>query len=414
MNVKTMTTSGESVIIDGTEENTAKVVIGGDICPVFRSEKLFIEGNPDRLFGKLLSSLQTADLAIANLECPLTDSSSPILKIGPGLRASEECITGIKASGFHALGLANNHILDYGTKGIADTLAVCAQAGITTFGAGMDLAEASKPMIRDSNGIRIGFYGLTHKEFSCATLTSAGANPLETEALWRVIPRIKAQCDVLTVLLHAGVENYPYPSPRLLQLCHDLVDLGAGIIVCQHSHCAGCYEWYNGGVIVYGQGNLIFDYLPVRGGIWNEGFLVNVEVSRGGPRSCNLIPYIQCREEMGARPMDAGDSQKFLQEIEARSREMSDPARLQRRWFDHCLAETEQYYGYIRGYRLSDRIKIKLCALLGIKWRPFNDREKAMIANVVRCTSLREVLETVFFEQMSEPIGDAASTAASQ
>ena len=81
--------------------------------------------------------------------------------------------------------------------------------------------------------------------------------------------------------MHGGNEGYPYPSPRLMDTCRFLVEQGANAVICQHSHCVGCYEEYRGGHIVYGQGNLIFDAsIPPPG--WNEGVLVRLHISENG------------------------------------------------------------------------------------------------------------------------------------
>lgn len=63
--------------------------------------------------------IQSADLSLTNLECPLT-AHKPINKFGPALKASQDCIDALKP--FSVIGLANNHILDYGKKGLENTL----------------------------------------------------------------------------------------------------------------------------------------------------------------------------------------------------------------------------------------------------------------------------------------------------
>lgn len=63
----------------------------------------------------------------------------------------------------------------------------------------------------------------------------------------------------MIVLYHGGKEQYRYPSPNLQKTCRKLVEKGADLVVCQHSHCIGCREEYLQGTIVYGQGNFLFD-----------------------------------------------------------------------------------------------------------------------------------------------------------
>ena len=108
--------------------------------------------------------------------------------------------------------------------------------------------------------IKIGFIGLSEHEFSLATEESWGANPLDLIDYIRNIKANSSEYDYLVVLLHGGSEHYPFPSPRLMETCRFLVEEGANAVVCQHSHCAGCYEEYLGRHIVYGQGNLSVSY----------------------------------------------------------------------------------------------------------------------------------------------------------
>src|SRR5712671_5940723 len=101
-----------------------KVVIGGDVCPGGRDLSLFQEGNAAGLFHDLLEEFATADLSLVNLECPLIEQQSPIRKTGPVLGAPSDCVKGLVNSHIRCVGLANNHILDHGAKGVENTLRV--------------------------------------------------------------------------------------------------------------------------------------------------------------------------------------------------------------------------------------------------------------------------------------------------
>src|SRR5687768_12884401 len=120
----------------------ATVVIGGDICPIGANADIFKNGDAESLFHDLLEVFKAAGLVIANLECPLIDKPTPISKTGPIFGEDSASINGIRAAGIDMLCLANNHILDHGSQGLENTLAVCANAGIATVGAGANLASA--------------------------------------------------------------------------------------------------------------------------------------------------------------------------------------------------------------------------------------------------------------------------------
>lgn len=72
------------------------------------------------------------------------------------------------------------------------------------------------------------------------------------------IRKAREMGDRIIVIYHGGKEFCSYPSPRLHKLCNAMADNGADVILCQHSHCIGCYEKYNDCHILYGQGNFRF------------------------------------------------------------------------------------------------------------------------------------------------------------
>src|SRR5687768_13229970 len=108
----------------------ARILIGGDVCPIGDNAALFRSADAESLFDDLLQDFNAADLVIANLECPLIERPTPILKTGPVFGESSTCINGVRAAGIDVLGLANNHIFDHGAPGLENTLRVCEKAGI--------------------------------------------------------------------------------------------------------------------------------------------------------------------------------------------------------------------------------------------------------------------------------------------
>ena len=170
-------------------------------------------------------------------------------------------------------------------------------AKIETVGAGRNLSKARRIFIKTIKGIRLGILGIAETEFSIATENSYGANPLDLIDVVRNIASNREYFEHLIILFHGGNEGYPYPSPRLQNTCRFFIEQGALAVICQHSHCAGCYEKYRDGYIVYGQGNLIFDYPPARNDRkWTEGFLVLLKISKRNSEM-ELIPFIQSKKQ---------------------------------------------------------------------------------------------------------------------
>ena len=98
------------------------VLFAGDFSPCRNFESIALVKKTD-ILGDARSLIQQADISFTNLECPLTNHNTAINKSGPALKADPLCIEALKD--FSVIGLANNHILDYGKKGLEDTMKAC-------------------------------------------------------------------------------------------------------------------------------------------------------------------------------------------------------------------------------------------------------------------------------------------------
>lgn len=148
-------------------DTNISILIAGDMVPTMSNEHLFISGDISSLIGKsLYDAFQKADISSVNLECALTKSTAPIEKNGPNLKASPEAINGIKALNPSIVGLANNHIMDFGEKGLSDTLENLRDQKLSYIGVGRNLEEATQSIhIIEKKGWRIGFYACAEHEF---------------------------------------------------------------------------------------------------------------------------------------------------------------------------------------------------------------------------------------------------------
>lgn len=368
------------------------VVIGGDICPVGRSTPYFIDGDAPGIFNDLLNEFEKADLTVVNLECPLIKKESPILKSGPVLGADSVCVNGLKNAHIQVVGLANNHIMDHGAEGLRNTISVCRDAGLAIVGAGENLSEAADIFIQNTNGIRIAVMALAEHEFSIATKSTPGANPLDLIEYVRSVRRHQDEYDYLIVLLHGGKEHYPYPSPVLQQTCRFMIEEGAGAVICQHSHCPGCYEEWNGGHIVYGQGNLIFDGGPKNNETWHKGFLVKFNISLKKDAEIEFIPYLQSNEQPGARRMSLHQNNAFTERVKNRSERVKNETYIEKKW--HEISETEKYYFFstLRGHNQLFRSINKFTHFTNII---YSQKQLLALQNIVNCESHRELLQCI-------------------
>ena len=238
-----------------------RIIIGADVVPYSRHRQALIDGNIDAVIDNGIKEiLQSADYRVVNMELPLIEENTPIEKCGPNLGAKTEAIKGYQALNVDLVTLANNHVLDHGKKGFDSTIKTLNSANIPYVGAGYTYEEAYKPKIVELGGKKIGFYATCQHEFSWIQDYGFGSNGFDPLESLDHLVELKKQADYVIVLYHAGVEHYPYPTPRMQKECRKMIEKGADLVVCQHTHCVDCEEKYKGGTICYGQGDFIFDH----------------------------------------------------------------------------------------------------------------------------------------------------------
>jgi len=240
-----------------------------------------------------------AAIAFGNLESPLTKRAARTSSKGPAggsiyLKGNPDFTFLLTEAGFDVLSLANNHIMDYGDQGLADTTHYLDQEEIKHAGAGVDLAAATAPAEVDLDGYKVhflAFSGVEPKEYYAGP-GKPGAAPLDEATVTAAIARSSSQANLVVVSLHWGEESMPYPTSEEKRLAHKFVDAGADIIIGHHPHVVQGVESYENAVIAYSLGNFLFDsqYLSR-----HYSTLLTVEVSRSkGVLGFRLIPiYIE-------------------------------------------------------------------------------------------------------------------------
>jgi poly-gamma-glutamate synthesis protein (capsule biosynthesis protein) len=316
-----------------------RIIIVADIVPTEDNIQSFIKGDNETLLDDSIAKmLKEADLRIANLETPLSDTISIIDKNGPCLCAPQKCSKGIGVMGFNLVTLANNHIMDQGVQGLQATLQALDDLDIRHVGVGKNKKAAAVPVIVEIEGIRIGVYACCETEFSVATQNTPGANGFDPLESLDHITELKSKCDYLIVLYHGGKEYYRYPSPYLKKLCHKLVDKGADAVICQHSHCIGSMEEYLDATIVYGQGNFLFN--KKHDEYWKSSLIIQIDLDRS-KKNVNYIPIGQSQH--GVRKLNEAESQKVLNEFLNRSNETLDDDIIEQKYYEFAEKSFPMY-----------------------------------------------------------------------
>ncbi|MDC0711996.1 CapA family protein [Stigmatella sp. ncwal1] len=227
----------------------------------------------DQLFGPIADVLRTADVAVVNLETPITDNKKAVTR-QLLFNAPSALAQALAAAGVGLVSTGNNHARDQHLTGMVETLRHLDAAGIRHVGTGASREEAWEPVVMEVRGVRLGFVSFTRliNGFSNPvqpTLPHVALVPYErlgrlsgVEALLERVRRAASQCDVLMVLVHWGAEYHEQPLPEDAALARALIDAGAGAVVGHHPHVLQPLEAYTTkegrrGLIAYSLGNLV-------------------------------------------------------------------------------------------------------------------------------------------------------------
>ena len=296
-----------------------RIIIGGDVS-VKDCYKQFAECRGKELFYDVAELFGSADRVMINLECAVTEGNTPIKKIGPNLKAPLNTVKTLKNVGVTDVCLSNNHIFDFGRAGIADTVAQLEKHGIGYTGFGKNEHDSRKNMIITDGKTKVAIIAVCEHEYSYALENRMGARPYDPYDTNDDIAEAKKNADRVVVIYHGGKEGCRYPSPRLLKACRSMIKHGADIVLCQHSHCIGCYEEYGGGHILYGQGNFHFickeyENIEDNGYMWNTGLLADINIDGG--LDFRLIPCTV--DGLGVRLANESEKKQILSELAERS-----------------------------------------------------------------------------------------------
>ncbi len=314
-----------------------KTLFLGDLSPSYSSKESFRNKETDKLFGKVKDFMKESEFTFVNLECALTDSEDAIKKFGPPLSAPKETAEVLVELGVDLCGLSNNHIFDLGIKGIDDTLEALKANGLDYTGWGDDYEDSRKDYIIERDGEKIAVIAVCEHEYSYALDNRMGSRPYDEYNTLEDVREAKKTADRVVVIYHGGKEYCRYPSPRLRRLCRAMARAGADMVLCQHSHCIGCYEEYEGCHILYGQGNFHFISPSKELECWFTGLMVGYDTKS------HEITFTPIRSYPDGIDLAVGeDKGRILAEFEARNAELQN-GEWEKGWHEFCESMRAHY-----------------------------------------------------------------------
>ncbi len=281
----------------GDQSAKAAIIFMGDVM-LGRSVAARISENGDGYpFAKIKEAVSAADCAIANLEGPLTKTNNePQNRMR--FHFDPRLAPVLAAAGFDAFSLANNHGLDQGGKGETDTKNNLESAGLKYFG---DVSSDNGPILHfDAAGVKFAVIGL-HDVY----------RRIDPAAVSEKIAELRKAGEHVIVYPHWGDEYEHKANARQTELAHAFIDAGADMVIGGHPHVVEGVEEYNGGIIFYSLGNLIFDqYFSAD---TQEGLALRLIVGAAGIEKIELLPYEIPQSQPGF--VDGEKKGKMLKDI---------------------------------------------------------------------------------------------------
>ncbi len=226
-----------------------------------------LQSDPEGLLASIAPTLGAADVTVVNLEAALgMAGGSPEAKTF-AFRVPAESLVALKSAGVDAVTMANNHGMDYGEEGLAESLRIRDDTGFPILGIGVDADEAYAPWITEVRGQRIGVIA-ANDIFDSNLVSSWTAGPAQAgiasaeeahqDRLVAEVEATRAEVDTLVVYLHYGTEKETCPNARQRDLAELLTAAGADIVVGSHAHRLQGMGYMGDQFVAYGLSNFVF------------------------------------------------------------------------------------------------------------------------------------------------------------
>ena len=303
------------------------LIIAGDFCPIGRAIS-YLNSSVSFVDPKIIDLIQRSNISIVNLECPIVNNECyPIDKCGPNLKSDSRALEFLSRIGFKSVTLANNHLNDYGSEGILQTINSIEKNGLLYVGAGLNLSDAERTLYINSPEGVVSIINCCEHEFSIATDDAPGSNPLSLTNQYYRIKEARELSDYVILIVHGGPEHYQLPTPRMQDWYRFFIDCGADAVVNHHQHCISGVESYKGHPIIYGIGNFCFDSNAYREDKWNYGLLASLNIINK-KINFDLIPFKQFSNNPHISLLTDDELLKIKAEIEHLSLIIADRTRL--------------------------------------------------------------------------------------
>lgn len=239
----------------GQERPGPTLAFGGDVlyeAPLayqirHRARRVGLQQTYREIFRDLAPSLREADLAVVNLEVPISPryrERDPVEDI-PVFRAPEDFLDALSEAGVGALTIANNHAYDQGMRGLRNTLRAAERRNLTLVGAGENASDAAEARVITVRGARIAIAAWTEGS-NHRPPGSGRARPriafLHDGTVRESVTRARGQADFVVAVFHWLREDITRPRPFMREAAWEAAEAGADLVIGHGTHVPGSTE----------------------------------------------------------------------------------------------------------------------------------------------------------------------------
>jgi poly-gamma-glutamate capsule biosynthesis protein CapA/YwtB (metallophosphatase superfamily) len=225
---------------------------------------------PEQVWSSEVRELcESCDLVICNLECCISSHGAPTERI-PGkpffFRGPPTAVQSLQAIGVGAVGLANNHALDYEEEALLETLELLSDAGIAVTGAGENEGRARRGTVLEAGETRVGLVAVSDhpREFAAADrapgIAYADLDRGVPGWLSAELERLRADCDLLIAFPHWGPNMTPQPARWQRQTAAQMLAAGASLVAGHSAHVFHGVGWEGDAPLLFDLGDALDDY----------------------------------------------------------------------------------------------------------------------------------------------------------
>jgi poly-gamma-glutamate capsule biosynthesis protein CapA/YwtB (metallophosphatase superfamily) len=281
-------------------KSAVRLIFGGDVM-LGRSCAAKIQNGIDPFEG-IAPLIRQASFAAANLECTISNLGGATNRYA--FRAPGQSAQLLRRAGFDAMGLANNHALDFGLVALDDSATHLLREEIQPLGVETPTRKACDARLFSlPDGKKIALLAISDVGQDSEIATASRRAELKI-----AIGNARSHADLIVCLVHWGIENSERITDEQRELARWLIDRGVDLVVGSHPHCVQPLDFYHGCPIAYSLGNLVFDGAPTVAS-WSRGALLEVGLNEGAKiSSVSLIPVVL---EDGLPRVEVTESNRF-------------------------------------------------------------------------------------------------------